>query len=79
MENTVITIDMDAAQDDEAPAEGLALVDIADGVAVVGDGRTTYRNRKAIKAHGATWNKAEQQWQASAPEAVACLREWFGV
>ena len=31
MENTVITIDMDAAQDDEAPAEGLALVDIADG------------------------------------------------
>lgn len=64
---------------DEAPAEGLELVDTAEGVAVVGDSRTTYRNRKAIKAHGAKWNKAAQQWQASEPEAVARLREWFGV
>lgn len=64
---------------DEAPAEGLELVSIAEGVAVVGDRRTTYRNRKAIKAHGATWNKTAQQWQASEPEAVASLREWFGV
>lgn len=64
---------------DEAPAEGLQLVETAEGVAVVGDSRTTYRNRKAIKAHGARWNKAAQQWQASEPEAVACLREWFGV
>lgn len=63
----------------EAPAEGLELVEIAGGVAVVGDSRTTYRNRKAIKAHGATWNKTAQQWQASEPEAVARLREWFGV
>jgi hypothetical protein len=62
-----------------APAEGLQLVEIAEGVAVVGDSRTTYRNRKQIKAHGATWNKTAQQWQASAPEAVARLREWFGV
>lgn len=69
----------DAAQTDEAPAEGLALVSTAEGVAVVGDSRTTYRNRKAIKAHGATWNKTAQQWQASEPEAVARLREWFGV
>lgn len=69
----------DAAQTDEAPAEGLALVNTAEGVAVVGDSRTTYRNRKAIKAHGATWNKTAQQWQASEPEAVARLREWFGV
>lgn len=70
----------DAAQTDtEAPAEGLELVDIAEGVAVVGDSRTTYRNRKAIKAHGARWNKEAQQWQASEPEAVARLREWFGV
>lgn len=69
----------DAAQTDEAPAEGLQLVATAEGVAVVGDSRTTYRNRKAIKAHGARWNKAAQQWQASEPEAVARLREWFGV
>ena len=70
----------DAAQTDtDAPAEGLELVEIAEGVAVVGDSRTTYRNRKAIKAHGATWNKTAQQWQASDAEAVARLREWFGV
>lgn len=69
----------DAAQTDDAPADGLALVSTAEGVAVVGDSRTTYRNRKAIKAHGATWNKTAQQWQASEPEAVARLREWFGV
>lgn len=62
-----------------APAEGLQLVETAEGVAVVGDSRTTYKNRKAIKAHGARWNKEAQQWQASAPEAVARLREWFGV
>ena len=64
---------------DEAPAEGLQLVEIAEGVAVIGDSRTTYRNRKQIKAHGARWNKAAQQWQASEPEAVSRLREWFGV
>lgn len=69
----------DAAQTDDAPAEGLELVETAEGVAVVGDSRTTYRNRKAIKAHGARWNKEAQQWQASEPEAVARLREWFGV
>lgn len=63
----------------EAPAEGLQLVETAEGVAVVGDSRTTYRNRKQIKAHGATWNKTAQQWQATEPEAVARLREWFGV
>lgn len=68
----------DAAQTDDAPAEGLELVETAEGVAVVGDCRTTYKNRKAIKAHGAKWNKEAQQWQASAPEAVARLREWFG-
>lgn len=70
----------DAAQTDtDAPAEGLQLVSIAEGVAVIGDSRTTYRNRKQIKAHGARWNKAAQQWQASEPEAVARLRKWFGV
>lgn len=69
----------DADTTDEAPAEGLQLVDIAGGVAVVGDSRTTYRNRKAIKAHGARWNKTAQQWQATDTEAVQTLREWFGV
>ena len=64
---------------DDTPAEGLELEETAEGVAVVGDSRTTYRNRKQIKAHGATWNKTAQQWQASEPEAVARLREWFGV
>lgn len=69
----------DSTEDSNAPAEGLELVETAEGVAVVGDSRTTYRNRKAIKAHGARWNKTAQQWQASEPEAVARLREWFGV
>ena len=79
-EHTEAAPSQDAAQTDtDAPAEGLQLVATAEGVAVLGDSRTTYRNRKAIKAHGATWNKTAQQWQASEPEAVACLREWYGV
>lgn len=73
-EKTAEDVDMTAA-----PAEGLELVEIAEGVAVVGDQRTTYKNRKAIKAHGARWNKDAQQWQAITPEAVAQLREWFGM
>lgn len=73
-EKTADDVDMTAA-----PAEGLELVEIAEGVAVVGDQRTTYKNRKAIKAHGARWNKEAQQWQATTPEAVAELREWFGM
>lgn len=73
-EKTAEGVDMTAA-----PAEGLELVEIAEGVAVVGDQRATYKNRKAIKAHGARWNKEAQQWQATSPEAVASLREWFGM
>lgn len=73
-EKTAEGVDMTAA-----PAEGLELVEIAEGVAVVGDQRATYKNRKAIKAHGAKWNKEAQQWQATTPEAVASLREWFGM
>ena len=73
------TADTDTVANDEAPAEGLELVEIPGGVAVVGDSRTTFRNRKQIKAHGATWNKEAQQWQATEPEAVARLREWFGM
>ena len=43
----------------EDPADGLQLVAIEGGVAVVGDSRTTYKNRKEIKAHGGTWNKEQ--------------------
>ena len=64
---------------DEAPAEGLQLVEIPGGVAVVGGYYDTLRNRKQIKAHGARWNKEAKQWQATDAEAVARLREWFGV
>ena len=73
-EKTAEGVDMTAA-----PAEGLELVEIAGGVAVVGDQRTTYKNRKQIKAHGAKWNKEAQQWQATTAEAVSALREWFGM
>ncbi len=69
----------DTPDTDEAPADGLQLVEIAGGVAVVGDSRTTYKNRKAIKAHGARWNRDAQQWQATDPADVATLRAWFGV
>lgn len=51
----------------EAPAEGLELVEIPGGVAVVGGYYDTLRNRKAIKAHGARWNKEAKQWQATDP------------
>lgn len=63
----------------EAPAEGLELVEIPGGVAVIGGYYDTLRNRKEIKAHGARWNKEAKQWQATEPEAVARLREWFGM
>lgn len=63
----------------EEPAEGLELVEIPGGVAVVGGYYDTLRNRKQIKAHGARWNKEAKQWQATDPEAVARLRQWFGV
>lgn len=68
------------SQNSAAPADGLELVDLAGGgVAVTGDSRTTYKARKEIKSHGATWNKAAKQWEAHDPAAVAALREWFGV
>ena len=69
----------DNTANDDAPAEGLELVEIPGGVAVVGGYYDTLRNRKQIKAHGARWNKEVKQWQATDPEAVARLREWFGM
>ncbi len=68
-------VDMNAA-----PAAGLHLVEIAGGVAVIGDDwKDTYYHKRDIKAHGATWNKDAKQWQATDPTAVASLRAWFGV
>ena len=64
---------------DKAPAEGLQLVEIPGGVAVVGSYYDTLRNRQQIKKHGARWNKEAKLWQATTPEAVARLRQWFGV
>lgn len=68
-----------AREDNAAPAEGLQLVEIDGGVAVTGDEKTTYRNRREIKAHGARWNRDARQWQATEPEAVETLRAWFGM
>lgn len=62
-----------------APVDGLELVDIAGGVAVIGDSKVTYRNRKEIKAHGCIWNREAKQWEATTPEAVEAVRTWFGV
>ena len=73
-EKTAEGVDMTAA-----PAEGLWLSEIPGGVVVMGDQRTTFKNRKAIKAHGARWNRITHLWEATTPEAVAAIREWFGM
>lgn len=78
-DNTTGATTADTPDTDGAPADGLQLVEIAGGVAVVGDSRTTYKNRKTIKAHGAKWNRDAQQWQATDPAGVATLRAWFGI
>lgn len=64
----------------EAPAEGLQLVEIAGGVAVVGnDWKATYYNKKAIKAHGCKWNKEAKRWEATDPADVVRVRAWFAL
>ena len=70
-----------AKEGNTAPAPGLSLVELpGGGVAVVGtDWKDTYFHKREIKAHGCTWNKEAKQWQATEPEAVAAVREWFGV
>lgn len=61
-----------------APAEGLRLIETAAGVAVVADDwKTTYFNKKYIKAHGAHWNKTAKRWEATDPQDVETLRAWF--
>lgn len=59
-----------------APADGLELVNIPDGVAITGN---TYPHRREIKAKGCKWNKAAQRWEATTPEVVESVRAWFGV
>lgn len=65
--------------DETAPAEGLELVELADGLAVTGNSRTTYKHRRDIKAHGCTWNKTAQQWEAHSAEDCETLRRWFAL
>lgn len=65
--------------DETAPADGLELVELADGLAVVGNSHTTYKHRRAIKAHGCTWNKTAQQWEAHTAEDCETLRRWFAL
>jgi len=64
---------------DTAPAEGLTLEDTAEGVAVIGNSRTTYKHRREIKAHGARWNKQAARWEATDPGNIARLRAWFAL
>ena len=64
----------------DAPAEGLQLIDTAEGVAVVSeDWKTTYFNKKHIKAHGCHWNKEAKRWEATDPNDVAKVRAWFAL
>lgn len=70
--------DRDGVDMTAAPAEGLRLVETAEGVAVVADDwKTTYFNKKYIKAHGAHWNKERKQWEATEPQDIDSLRAWF--
>ena len=70
--------DRDGVDMTAAPAEGLRLIETAEGVAVVADDwKTTYFNKKYIKAHGAHWNKERKQWEATEPQDVDALRAWF--
>ena len=63
----------------EAPADGLTLEEVDGVLCVIGNSHTTFKNRKQIKAHGATWNKAAQRWEATTDEARETLRRWFAM
>jgi len=78
-DNTPTTDNNADSASETAPADGLELEELAEGVAVTGNSRTTYKHRREIKAHGATWNKQAQQWQATDPDDVARLRAWFAL
>lgn len=59
------------------PAEGLKLVRIAGGVAVVGKKDITYINRKEIVMHGGEWNFNTQRYEAKTEGAIKELYRWF--
>lgn len=59
------------------PAEGLKLVKIAGGVAVVGEKDITYKNRKEIVMHGGEWNFHTQRYEAKTEGAIKELYRWF--
>ncbi len=65
--------------EEEAPHDSLTLEEMDGGVFVSGSTRATYYNRKQIKAHGGTWNKEAQRWEATDSEAVDRLRQWFSM
>ncbi len=72
-----------SGDENAAPAESLQLVEITGGVAVVPaegcDYRATLFNRRQIKAHGCRWNKEAQQWEATDPDDVQRVRDWFAM
>lgn len=59
------------------PAAGLTLEKISDGLAVICSRELGIKNRELIRVHGAHWNKDAKQWQATDPEEIQRLREWF--
>lgn len=79
---TAPTVEKSQTVKDEeaAPHISLSLISIAgDGVAVIGSQRATYCNRKAIKAHGCTWNREAGRWQVTSPDDVARVKAWFAL
>lgn len=60
------------------PADGITLIETADGVAVICNRELGAKNKELIKAHGGHWNNDTKQWEATTPEEVQRLREWFG-
>ncbi len=70
---------MSDTANETAPAEGLELVELGDGLAVIGNSHTTYKHRRDIKAHGCTWNKQAARWEAHNAEDCETLRRWFAL
>lgn len=59
------------------PAEGLKLVKIAGGVAIIGEKDITYKNRKEIVMHGGEWNYRTQRYEARTTGAIKEIYRWF--
>lgn len=59
------------------PAEGLKLVKIAGGVAIIGEKDITYKNRKEIVMHGGEWNYRTQRYEAKTKGAIKEIYRWF--